>query len=97
MMLLVILLVQYFVKGGEGMKIKAKKDFKEMVAKKGYSMRHLALECPMDYGFLIQVSKQNRGIGPNLSKQISEKLGYTFDELFFIEKNDNSNIKGVSK
>jgi DNA-binding XRE family transcriptional regulator len=66
--------------------------FSELVLKKGYSVRKLALEADLsDTTIQLMVTGERPGCSPVTARKILSVLGAEFDDIFFIEDDNKSN------
>jgi transcriptional regulator with XRE-family HTH domain len=72
-------------------KLKNQREFKCIIAKKGFSQRGFAKEIKMSYEYLNQIANGRLSPSGKAAKKITDALGLEFDDIFFIANDDKSN------
>lgn len=77
-------------------KIKDTDNFKRILMVKGFSQRGLARAIDISEPYANQITNGSRNPGPEIAKNICEKLEVEFEEIFFIDNACNSYQKSGS-
>lgn len=72
-------------------KLKNPRDFKCLIAKKGYSQRGFAEIIDLSYEYFNQITNDRLSPSGKSAKKITDALGLEFDDIFFIQYDDKSN------
>lgn len=73
--------------------IKNVDDLKELVLKSGFSLRGLGRETGISSGYIVQLVNGCRNPSPITAKKITDALGVTFDDIFYIKNAHKSDQK----